>query len=397
MQKTLHSTLFALILLSFSIGSTFANDLCYKADKNDFNQTLGTSYDVIFDLKDLKKKQWIHLSFHSLLPVPYADSTYSFWCSEKEKDSNTYQCSGDCDSGQMQIRIEDDYSLEVNVDFATLTNTPDDPIMHEIHSKQNKFTSADRTVCPKAHIFKSKQEKHLPYVCYGWKGKSYEEGNNEIVYRGCTRHDQSCKSIEAKHFGKYKNDYESYLALYRCENSNPNITPAPSSSLKSQTFVKSERLKKALLDSIKIKDIAIHDLDYYQDLVIAVGEDDSPRVRALQSEEEYYESVMVRSLDGGKSWHKIRKGEEDSIPHDAVIVLDNKHIVVASSMEGSGGTIILSEDAGKTWETRYNEAMIESLKQIKGNTLIAKTLGPTLKSIDGGKNWINISTPSEGK
>ena len=396
MNKKISMVLLAMISFFMTTHNAVADDLCYKADKNDFNQTLGTSYDVIFDLKDLKKKHWIHLSFHSLLPVPYADSTYSFYCTQKEKGSNTYQCSGDCDSGQMKIQLEDDY-LEVNVNFATLTNTPDDPIMHEIHSKQDKFTYTPRTLCPKPHIFQNKQEGHLPYVCYSWKGKGYEEGSDKIVYNGCTRHDQVCKSIEAKHFGKYQNDYESYQALLRCENSTPNATPSPSSSLKTQTFVKSERLKKELLDSINIKDVAIHDLDYYDDLVIAVGEDDSPRVRKLQTMDEYYESVIVRSLDAGKSWHKIREGEEDSIPHDTVIVLDNKHIVVASSMEGSGGTIILSEDAGKTWETRFNEAMIESLKQIKGNTLIAKTLGPTIKSIDGGKNWINIITRSEGK
>ena len=388
--------LFALISLTFTTNTVHADNLCYKANSKDFNQTLGTSYDIIFNISDLEKKNWIYLSFSSLLPVPYADDGFSGWCWKKDKKSNTYQCSGDCDSGQMQIRIEDDY-LEVNVQFATLTNTPDDPIMHEIKSKQNKFTYASRTLCPKPHIFKNKQEKHLPYVCYSWKGKGYEEGSNKIVYRGCTRHDQACKSIEAQHFGKYQNDYDSYQALYRCENSTPNATPSPSSSLETQTFVKSERLKKALLDSISIKDIAIHDLDYYEDLVIAVGEDDSPRVRALRSEEEYYESVIIRSVDGGRSWHKIREGEEDSIPHDTVIVLDNKCIVIASSMEGSGGTIILSENAGKTWETRYNEAMIESLQQIKGNTLIAKTLGPTIKSIDGGKNWVTISTPSEGK
>lgn len=166
--------------------------------------------------------------------------------------------------------------------------------------------------------------------------------------------------------------------------------PKTSASLKSPTLGKSKKRKKELLDSITIKDVDIHDLDYDNNLVIAVGEDDSPRIRKLRSMEEYYESVIIRSLDGGKSWHKIREGEEDSVPHNTVIVLDDKRIVVASSMEGPGGSIILSEDAGKSWEKRYNYAFIESMKHIRGDTIVAKTFGPTIKSIDGGKNWVDL-------
>jgi len=146
------------------------------------------------------------------------------------------------------------------------------------------------------------------------------------------------------------------------------------------------------LDSINIKDVTIYDLDYYEDLVIAVGEDSSEETHKLQSMDEHHESVMLRSTDGGKSWYKINKGKESSVPHDNVIVLDKKRIVVASSIEGSGGSIILSYDVGNTWELRYDGAIIESLKQIKGDTIIAKTWGPTLKSIDGGKNWVEISS-----
>jgi hypothetical protein len=37
------------------------------------------------------------------------------------------------------------------------------------------------------------------------------------------------------------------------------------------------------------------------------------------------------------------------------------------------------------------------MKHIEGNTIIAKTFGPTIKSIDGGKNWVDISPPSKGE
>lgn len=107
--------------------------------------------------------------------------------------------------------------------------------MHEIHSKENKFTSAYRTACPKPHTFQRKDETHLPYVCYSWKGKEHVEGSNKIVYTGCTRHNQVCKSIDAKHFGKYENDHESYQAFQRCLNSTPNSVPTTSLSLETQT------------------------------------------------------------------------------------------------------------------------------------------------------------------
>jgi hypothetical protein len=192
----------------------------------------------------------------------------------------------------MQIRLEDEY-LEVNVQFATMTNTPDDPIMHEIHSKQDKFTYASRTLCPKPHIFQSKQEKHLPFVCYSSKGTRVIEGKEKNIFWGCTRYDQVCKNIEAQHFGKYPNDYESYKAFQRCEDSTPYLVPKDSSTLETQIFIKSESKKKELLDTITIKDISIYDLDYYEDLVIAVGEDDSKETRKLQAMDEHQMVVKV--------------------------------------------------------------------------------------------------------
>ena len=101
MNKISYTTLLAVISFTLVSSSALADNLCYKADRNDFNQTLGTSYDIIFNISDLKKKNWIYLSFSSLLPVPYADDGFSGWCWKKDKGSNTYQCSGDCDSGQM--------------------------------------------------------------------------------------------------------------------------------------------------------------------------------------------------------------------------------------------------------------------------------------------------------
>ncbi len=382
-----------IILLSISfilmINPLFAEDFCYKANKNNFKQISNTSYDIIFDLSNLKSKNWIYLSFVSALPIPYADGKFGYYCTKQNKTSNTYECSGDCDSGHMTIRL-DDYDLEVNVEYARLTNTPDDPIMHEIKSKKNKFTRTSRTVCPKPYILQNTQENYLPYVCYTWKAKNSKEAK-KTMYHGCIRHNKVCKSIKAQHFGKYLNDHASYNALLRCENSNL-LTSSDTSfpAVTSHTFIKSEKKKQALMDAINIKDISIYDLNYYDDLVIAVGEDDSEETRKLQTMDEHHEAVIVRSLDGGKTWSKIGKELESSVPHNTVIVLDSKRIVIASSIEGAGGFIVLSEDSGDTWEERYNEAFIESMKHIKGDTIVAKTTVHAIKSIDGGKNWTEV-------
>ena len=386
MNKRVPLILFSILLILMS-SSAFADKLCYKANKSDFIQSLGTSYDIIFDISELKEKQLICLSFASLLPVPYAEGSFDYYCTEKNKGSNHYKCFGDDDSGKMDIHL-DDGGLEVNVKFATMANTTDDPVIHKIKSKKNTFTPAYKTVCPKPNIFQSAKEKHLPFVCYNYKEDKPDK--HKTVYTGCTRYNKICKSIGSKHFGKYPNDHESYKAFQRCKNSTPHIAPKISLTVKSQTFVKSESQKKKLLNSISIKNITIYDLDYYDDLVIAVGEDDSEKTRKLQTQDEYHEAVVVRSLDGGKTWRKIGKGLESSVPHDKVIVLDNKRILVASSIEGAGGTIVLSEDSGDTWDVRYSNACIESIKQIKGNTIVGKTFGPTIKSIDGGKNWVDV-------
>lgn len=394
MKKKINIVLLSIISLSFVTNSVFAEDVCYKANKNDFNHTPNTPHNIIFDLSELETKNWIHLSFSSLLPMPYADGRYSFYCVQKDNEPEIYECSGDDDSGKMHIRTTAGEYVYVNVKFATMTNTPDDPIFHEIRSKVDTFTSAYRTVCPKPHIFSNNQENNLPFVCYSWKGEENIDGKDKSVYNGCTQYNQICQSIGAKHFGKYQNDYEAYQAFLRCENSRPRPNSNDHTSIASEpslAFIKNENKKQALLESINIKDVAIYDLDYYQDLVIAVGEDDSPKTRKLQSMDEYHESMMLRSTDGGKHWSKIGEPNELGVPHNSVIVLDNKRIVVSSSIEGAGGSIILSEDAGQSWETRYNEAFIESMQQIQGDTLIAKTFGPTIKSIDGGKNWVEIT------
>ncbi|HEY9129083.1 MAG TPA: sialidase family protein, partial [Sulfurovum sp.] len=149
--------------------------------------------------------------------------------------------------------------------------------------------------------------------------------------------------------------------------------------------IKKDTPKDHLLQSITIKDVIIYDLDYYKDLVIAVGEDNSPRTRELQSRNEHYESVILRSKNGGKEWERV--GQRMNVPHNHVIVLDDQQIIIASSTEGFGGELMLSSDGGNSWKTTYSGGMIETLKQSDGDIIFTDTTGSVFKSKDSGKSW----------
>jgi len=154
--------------------------------------------------------------------------------------------------------------------------------------------------------------------------------------------------------------------------------------------IKKDTPKDHLLQSIMIKDVIIYDLDYYKELVIAVGEDNSPRTRELQSRDEHYESVILRSKNGGKAWERVGQGM--SVPHNHVIVLDEQQIIIASSTEGFGGEIILSSDGGNSWKTTYSGGMIETLEQSDGEIIMTDITGSVFKSNDGGKNWTETAS-----
>lgn len=149
--------------------------------------------------------------------------------------------------------------------------------------------------------------------------------------------------------------------------------------------VKKQSPKDQLLRSIQVKDVVIYDLDFYKDLVIAVGEDNSPRTRELQLQDEHHESLILRSTNGGKVWKRV--GSNESIPHDRVIVVDEKHIIIASSTEGAGGEILTSSDGGIHWKSTYSGGMIETLKQQNNEIILTDITGSVFTSTDNGMSW----------
>ena len=85
--------------------------------------------------------------------------------------------------------------------------------------------------------------------------------------------------------------------------------------------VKKGSRKDKLLKSINLSDLIIYNLDYHENLVIAVGADNSPKTRELQSQDEHHESVILRSTDSGKTWERV-EGQGHTAPHDNVIVIE---------------------------------------------------------------------------
>ena len=120
---------------------------CYRFNKEDFNETLGNKEDLIVEISDLlydtKQSKRIYLSF-AAKNIPYSSGGFNFCCSEDEPGK--YSCSGDCDTGRMQLRLKKD-TLYLHIDHATMGDTPDDPITHSIASKDDTFSKGVKSVC----------------------------------------------------------------------------------------------------------------------------------------------------------------------------------------------------------------------------------------------------------
>lgn len=157
--------------------------------------------------------------------------------------------------------------------------------------------------------------------------------------------------------------------------------------------VKKGSHKEKLLQSINIQDVIIYDLAYHNDLVIAVGESNSLAMREMQTYEENYESIILRSTDAGKSWQML--GDKRDIPNQSVIIIDEKRIVVAASMEGAGGSVYVSSNGGNSWRETYSDGMIKSLKLVDKELVLTDVVETTWKSKDGGESWKEQTVISE--
>jgi len=148
--------------------------------------------------------------------------------------------------------------------------------------------------------------------------------------------------------------------------------------------------KEKLITSLKKrKDIIIYDIDYNNQVAIAVGEDNSLRTRKEKSKDEYYLGATLFSFDGGKHWVKSLAGD---IPLSRVIVLEGKKAISIGSMEGAGGFVQMTSDGGKHWKTVYEGGFINDITQ-HANGFFAVGYGIIYSK--EGKKWNTVLKAKE--
>jgi hypothetical protein len=120
--------------------------------------------------------------------------------------------------------------------------------------------------------------------------------------------------------------------------------------VKAKNFEEDREKTKLAKSLAKLKDIIIYDIDYNEDVAIAVGEDNSVETREKQDSDEYYLPVTLYSFDKGKHWKRSSQGD---IPKRRVVMSEGKKAVAVGSVEGAGGYIFLTENGGADWKTVY--------------------------------------------
>jgi photosystem II stability/assembly factor-like uncharacterized protein len=150
--------------------------------------------------------------------------------------------------------------------------------------------------------------------------------------------------------------------------------------------------KEKLIDSLsKLKDIIVNDLDYRGRTAIAVGEDNSVATRMEKSQDEFYAGIILYTNDEGAQWKRVY---ETDIPISSVVMVNDKKVAAAASAAGAGGSIYLTENAGKDWEIVYSGVFINDIAALQ-STLFAVGYG-ILKS-DDGKKWKSVMKGGENE
>lgn len=101
----------------------------------------------------------------------------------------------------------------------------------------------------------------------------------------------------------------------------------------------------------------------------------------------FYETV-----DGGKSWNPRKIIEDDKHLNAIIKVAEGKLLIV-----GEAGTVLLSEDAGKTWAalaSPYKGSYFGALVANDGSVVIFGLRGKIFLTNDSGKNWKPIDSGS---
>ena len=114
-------------------------------------------------------------------------------------------------------------------------------------------------------------------------------------------------------------------------------------------------------------------------------------------------SGLYKSLDGGDTWKKMKKGLPDAFGKSGISVsrANPDRVFSVIEAEGKKGGVYRSDDAGKTWKqvnsNRVNIARswyyMEIFADPQNENIVYVLNAPVMKSIDGGKTFSNIPVP----
>ena len=114
-------------------------------------------------------------------------------------------------------------------------------------------------------------------------------------------------------------------------------------------------------------------------------------------------SGLFKSIDGGDTWNKMKKGLPKAFGKSGISVSRANPERVFSVIEAKGekGGVYRSDDAGKTWKqinsNRVNIARswyyMEIFADPQNENIVYVLNAPVMKSIDGGKSFSNIPVP----
>jgi photosystem II stability/assembly factor-like uncharacterized protein len=111
---------------------------------------------------------------------------------------------------------------------------------------------------------------------------------------------------------------------------------------------------------------------------------------ALNRNDEVVDSLVMQTVDGGESWHRIKVPTKVELFHLDFIGDERGWIV------GDAGTIIHTDDGGATW-LKQTSGTTRSLRSVdfrnEEEGYIVGGRGVILRTENGGKTWETVKTP----
>ena len=112
-------------------------------------------------------------------------------------------------------------------------------------------------------------------------------------------------------------------------------------------------------------------------------------------------SGIYKSVDGGETWKKLSKGLPDLMGKIGVTVSRANSDRIYANVEAEKGGLYRSDDAGDSWTLVNDSRVIQTrswyymhvFADVANEDVVYVLNAPFMKSIDGGKNFTNVSVP----